>query len=99
MGSESFPVIRLEVDRMRHAIMVAINQHLDAEKETISVLVEQEIKAFNFGAVIREQTSIVLREMTKRAVESLQWDDGVREKVRGIVRAELLREAGSQHGH
>ena len=66
----NFPVIKLEVDRMQHSIMVAINSALDAEKQNIEAEVKRVIEAFDFATLVRGECHRALGENLTNAIRN-----------------------------
>lgn len=85
----NFPIVRIELERMQHSIMVALGTALEAEKQTIEELLEKELKAFDFGALVRDTTRQelhrALNDAIKNSVSRVFFNDEVREEMDRLV--------------
>jgi polyhydroxyalkanoate synthesis regulator phasin len=81
MSAGNFPIIRLELERMRHSILAAIGPALEAEQTQIAELVDQAVKSFDFSGQVRaevfSQLNEQIHEATKRAVQKAFLADEV----------------------
>ena len=73
MNGIDMPIIRFEVERMRHSIMACIGPALEAEQKQLEELVDQAVRSFDFKGEVKrqvyQQLSEQIHEATKRAVQ------------------------------
>lgn len=87
------PVIRIELERMRHTFCAMLGEHMAKMDRDIRAAIEAEITPERVGAMLRQQAAETLREAIKSALEaSVRYGAGaatLRQMVDARVR-ELL---------
>ena len=88
-----FPIIKIEIERMRQSLVVAIERHLEAQKLDLQAAVDNAIKEFNFAGAIKHETDIMLRQLVNNAVNRIRWDEELMAKIGGLVEKTLKEKA------
>jgi len=88
-----FPIVRIELERMQHSIMVALGQALEAEKQTIETLLEKELKDFDFRSLVRQtvhqELRAALNDAIKNSVSRVFFSDDVRREMDRLLLHEM----------
>lgn len=77
----TLPLVRIEIDQMRHAIIHAMTRHFDDQKSSIEAQLEQIVKEFDFGAVIKAEADKALREQIAASVKNAVYRAFTREEL------------------
>lgn len=65
-----YPVIRLELQSMKHSVVNALSAYHSDVERTVSQQLDEVIKNFDFGAVVQSTATEALNKAIKTAVES-----------------------------
>ena len=80
------PIIRLEVERMKHSILTALSEHSAQLDESIQAAVEAYCTPENINAVVRKTAMEALDAAVKEEVRNFfQWSKPGRQAVREAV--------------
>ena len=82
----TIPIIRLEVERMKHAIMSALPEHAAMMDESVRQAIEAYCTPDNIGAVVQSAVQQHLDAAVKEEVRNFfQWSKPGRQAVREAV--------------
>jgi len=82
----TIPVIRLEVERMKHSILAALTTHAAAMDTSVQAAIEAYCTPENINAVVRKAAMDALDAAVKEEVRSFfEWSKPGRQAVREAV--------------
>jgi len=85
------PVIKLELDRMRHSIMACLGPALESERDEINDLVRVAIESFDLNFEVRRVVYSCLSEEIASAVKSAVHTAFLSNEVQAIFANEAKR--------
>lgn len=62
------PMIRLDIEGMRHSVVHAFNEHSKEVEEAVSKAVNEAIANFDFAGTVAREARAVIGELVKRAM-------------------------------
>lgn len=68
------PIVRLEVEGMRHTIQMAVTDHLLNMDVEFRTAVEQAVSTFEFERIVKEEVMHVMRESIRTALQHATYD-------------------------
>lgn len=89
-----FPIIRLELERARHTLMVAISERMANMSSEIKAAIEREITPEKVQAILQDQVRITLQGAIKDEVESFFRYGKGRAALRKAIEMQLDDNAG-----
>ena len=95
-GPESFPYIRLEIDHMKHALMVALSEYQAKFDSELQSAVDAYFEPENIRRVVAENVKRTIDEAIRRELDScFKYGDGaglVREVVNNVLEKAKLED-------
>lgn len=92
-GPQSFPVVRLEVEYMKHAILHAFTEHTLKVDADVKRAVEAFCTPENIGAIVERAVNDTLREAINEEIEHFYRYGAGREAIKEAV-LKRLEKAG-----
>lgn len=68
-----FPIVRLEIDHMKHSIMVALGPYFKDLGENADKALDDALRRFDFDAVVDDCIGQIVRESVKDALKKAVW--------------------------
>lgn len=94
------PLIKLEIQNMRHQVTMMIGKHLTRLEDQAAKALDKEIENFNIDALVRDMAHGIfkeeLRKTLTRAFKEIQWDEDFRRELAKSMTARV--QAGSHDG-
>lgn len=99
MSNNTYPVIRLEVERMKHSILVALSEHATTMDASVAKAVEAYCTQENIDRVVWSAAKEALDSAVREEVrEFFRYSKPGRQAVREAVFEYLNRTYGDEQG-
>lgn len=79
------PTIKLSVEGMSYQVVHAFSAHSEECEKAIGAAVAEELKGFDFAAIIKEELHRQLREAVKKAVASAAASIAYQSPIRNMI--------------
>lgn len=93
--ADNIPIIRIELERMKQTLMVAINDQLAVMDVAVRLAIEAVCDEENIKRIIAQQAQQTLTEAVRREIEHFLWTG---DKGRSILRAGIEKVFAAMKG-